>query len=528
MKLMRLSACLLLGSACFAIAPSTVAEDPLVCEAPHEIDKYQWLRRASLDLRGHIPSVAEYEALDSESGVPEGTITAYLQTDEFRTMMRRYHEGLFWPNVSAVRFNAVDTQLGTRPYAPATVQLLTSGGRAKTYRGSIDAGCGDFEQTAFDAAKPKDFRPTGVALVGGFKQEGWRMVTPYWDATTQVKVCAYDAQETVVSDDGKPCNSEAGRAKPECGCGPGLSYCYGSATATANPIRNALREQLGRNVDDVTSGASAYTDLLLSTKAYENGKIAFWRRNLAPNVSINTTYNVPAPGEQITNKAWSDDTWAPIDRKGLHAGVVTLPAYLLRFQTDRGRANRFRVDFMCEHFVPPEQPNMNGCDPNDADLTKRCVCSYCHQKLEPMAAYFGLFSEAGTTQMTDKTIFPDFNESCKNKTTGFCGRFYVPTGPRAGFLQALEFADTQPTVEANVKAGPRAWAQEVIDTGIFAQCSVRRVFKHFMKRDIRAQGAATDETSLLGSLTQTFIDSGYSFPLLVHDVVSLPQYRRVR
>ena len=130
--------------------------------------------------------------------------------------------------------------------------------------------------------------------------------------------------------------------------------------------------------------------------------------------------------------------------------------------------------------------------------------------------------------MTDPNTFPQFNESCKGKTSGFCGRFYVAKGDRAGFLQALEFADAHPEYETNSSAGPRGLAQEIIDNGVFAQCTVKRTFAHLIKRDIRAQGATTDELDLLEQLTKSFVDSNYSFPMLVHELVSLPQYRRAR
>jgi hypothetical protein len=507
-----------------AVTLPAAADETLVCEQPHELDKLQLLRRLSLDLIGRAPSIEEYEALDSEPRVPESRVLELIQSDDFRTLMRRYHETLFWPNLASVRLNAQETGLGARTYAPPGVILLTSGGRAKTYRGSITAGCGDFQHTSFGKA----FRPTNVQSVNGFLQEGWRLVTPYWDTSTQLQVCAFDAQETLVSDDGVACNTPAGRAKPECGCGPNLRFCYGPGNVTLGAVRSALREQLARAVDEVTTGGKPYTDLLLSSEAPENGVLSFWRRNLAPNVSFNATYNDRAPEEPVTNRSWSDSSWTALDRKGLHAGVLTLPAYLLRFQTDRGRANRFRIDFSCEHFVPPEQPSNQGCDPADPDLTKRCVCSYCHAKLEPMAAHFGLFAEAGSTMMTDPKVFPPFNEACKNKTSGFCGRFYVAKGPRAGWLQSLEFADVHPELETNAKAGPRALAEQLIASGAFARCTVKRTFSYLVKRELRAQGATTDELALLEELSQSFVGSGYSFPLLVHQIVSLPQYRRAR
>jgi hypothetical protein len=509
--------------ACAWASPALGDDATLTCDQPHEVDKYQVLRRMTLDLAGRVPSIEEYAALDVDETIPEETTLALIQSDEFRTLMRRYHETLFWPNVSNVRLNNVDTQLGTRDYAPEGVLLITSLGTSKTLRGVSGAGCGDFQQTSFGA----DFRPTNVQTVNGALQEGWRMVTPYWDTSTQIKVCAFDAQETKVSDDGAPCNSMAGRGKKECGCGPNLSFCYGPSSVSVNPIRESLREQLARSVDQVTSGGKPYTDLVKSKLADEDGYISFWRRNLAPNVSISQTYNAPASTEPISNKNWGDTSWTSFDRKGLHAGVVTLPAYLLRFQTDRGRANRFRIDFMCESFVPPEQPDTTGCDPGAADLTDRCTCRYCHQKLEPMAAWFSRFTEAGSSQMLDDDGFPAYNENCK-KSSSFCNRFYVTKGDRAGWLLQFEFANAHPEYEEHANAGPGGFADEIIDDGVFAQCAVKRTFSYLVKRDIRAQGATTDELELLTTLVKSFQDNGYSFPMLVHDIVSLSAYRRAR
>ncbi len=511
------------AAVCAWISPALADETTLSCEDPHEVDKYQVLRRLSLDLTGRVPSLGEYQALDAAEGVPESTILALIQSDDFRTLMRRYHETMFWPNVSNVRLNNVDTQLGTRTYAPAGVLLITSLGTSKTLRGVSGAGCGDFEQTSFGTK----FRPTNVQTVNGALQEGWRMVTPYWDTKTPIKVCAFDAQETLVSDDGVSCNTPSGRTKPECGCGPNLQFCYGPSNVTVNPIRESLREQMARAIDNVTAGGKPYTDILKSQVADEDGYIAFWRRNLAPNVSISQTYNAPASTEPTSEKAWGDASWTSMDRKGLHAGIVTLPAYLLRFQTDRGRANRFRIDFMCESFVPPEQPDTQGCDPGAPDLTDRCTCRYCHQKLEPMAAWFHRFTEAGSTQMLTADGFPAYNEACK-KSSSFCNRFYVTKGDRAGFLLQLEFANAHPEYEEHADIGPGGFADEIIGNGVFAQCAVKRTFTYLVKRDIRAQGATTDELALLDTLVKSFEGSGYSFPMLVHDIVSLPAYRRAR
>lgn len=344
----------------------------LECEVKDALDKYALLRRLSLDLRGHVPTYEEYEALAELETVPQDWVKSWLSSEGFRESARRYHETLLWPNVSNVRWVGVNARLTALTFGAMTIQ---STGRRRTYRGVTDLvttahgpQCGDFEQTNFDPAFPGQFRPHPDFIVYQNKgttdetrQEGWRMVEPYWAPGTQVKVCAYDAQLTPTSTIGTgasartvSCGSSDADGKRECGCGPNLQWCHPqSATLVETPIRNALREQLGRQVDEVTVGGRPYTDLLLSTTAWQNGKIATWKRHLAGHYNTSLTYNVADPAEQLADLAWTDDQWVKVERGPDHAGVLTLPAYLLRFQTDRGRANRQRIAFECEHFAPP-------------------------------------------------------------------------------------------------------------------------------------------------------------------------------
>lgn len=526
--------------ATFAASPAR-AEDPAQCDAQHELDKYQLLRRLSLDLRGRAPSYEEYAALHSEASVPQATVQSWLATDDFRQMMRRYHEGLLWPNVSDVRLANQNARLRATAFGALNIAAQN---RRTNYRGGPDVTstalgeqCGDYEQTHFDPAFPNQFRPDPAYIqktADGKLQEGWRLVEPFWAPGTTVKVCAFDAQETVQVTIGTrtlPCSSTDADPNRACGCGPKLAWCYAPGTAVDNRIREALREQLNRSVDDVTVGGQPYTDLLLSTRAWQNGPIAHWKRHLADHYSFGLTYNVADPEEQVLNRAFVDETWTKVERGGLHAGVLTLPGFLLRFQTNRGRANRFRSAFECEYFVPPaELPNQMGCSTTTDDLMNRCGCQYCHGTLEPLAARFGQFAEAGTTHLTDKVRFPDQSTQCKNNpNSAFCRRFYVSEqgAHRLGWLMPLQFADVHPELETAFEQGPRGRAQAIIESGTFARCTVRSVFRHLVKRDLRAQGATSDEQELLQTLADGFSQSGYSFPWLIEQVVSLPQYRRI-
>lgn len=519
------------------LAPAARAGDLEVCESQHDIDKYQLLRRLSLDLRSRIPSIEEYEALDSQDDVSIETIQSFLEGDDFRLTMRQYHERLFWPNIIPAKIHDVETLLTDTkdPYA----WRIYSGVRTKTLRKHANAGCNDFEQTHFDPAYPGELRPDPAYVqvdADGVLHEGWRWVHPFWspDPNYKIKVCAFDAQEAVtVQSGGKTvdCASIEGRKQQACGCGPGLQSCYPTGFVIDNPIKASLREQLNLLVDEVTVGGKPYTDLLLSTKAKQDGKIAFWKKHLAPSVELNITYNVPDPDEEVLDKDYLDETWTEVERGPMHAGVLTLPIYLLRFQTNRSRGDRFRVNFMCQYFIPPEKLEAApGCSDTDADITNRCVCQYCHQILEPLASHYGSFAEAGTTLMSDPAIFPKMDASCADGSPdAFCRRFYItqPDAHNAGILSPYQFSDTHPEYVENIEKGPRKLALEAIESGGFARCAVKRVFAHFNKRDMAVLGDDTDEIELLDQLAGEFESTNYDLRQLVLRVVTLPQYRRI-
>ena len=525
-----------LATATLTGAGAAFADDLAVCEAPHDLDKYELLRRLSLDLRGKPPSIEEYDALDAVDSVPAAAVQEYVESPDFKGTMRRYHEAMFWPNVTPIKLRP--TSIVLTKAKTETAWRVSAAGRNNLYRGNADVDCGSFEQKFFDPAFPGEFRPDPAHIqtdAQGNKQEGWRNVAPYWDPQNPIPVCAFDAQEVdSVKIKGKTatCNTPAGVASPECGCGKGLEYCYPAGTIVDNVVKSAMREQLDLLVDEAATGSLPYTDLILTTKAKENGPLAFWKKNLATNYSTSLTFNVPDPQEPILDKAYTDQTWTEVDRGGKHAGVLTLPAYLLRFQTNKARANRFRIDFTCQYFVPPaELKPAAGCDPVAEDITQRCNCQYCHQTLEPLAAYFGGFAESGTTIMTDKTLFPVTDTKCDSANpTAFCGRFYAtqPDSHNAGTLLPFQFADTHPEYAPRIDAGPRELAQSIIDDGTFAQCTVKNLFYHFAGRDIRVEGAETDELELMGQLASGFAKNGYDMRWLVQQIVSLPQYRRVR
>ncbi len=533
------------------IASVAAAQVPETCDQPRTLDKYQLLRRLSLDLRGRAPTYAEYQALDGVETVPETTISTYLASAEYRRTMRRYHEDMFWPNISNLDINSNSAKVNIENLAPkgaaANVLVSAGKGRRQNWRGDPEAittlhgkQCGNYEQTHFDPAYPGQFRPdpafvyTEVQNGLTVSQEGWRLVKPYWDPASTVKICAFEAQETLTTNSGaESCGSVGGQGKHECGCGPGLQFCFGPRKIVEALVVDSMREQLGRAVDSVASG-KPYTDLLLSTKADQNGPIVAWKRYLSQNYALNSLYAPADADEEIGEVAFTEaNTWVSTDRGPLHAGVLTLPVYLLRFQTNRSRANRFRTDFECEPFVPPadlETP-AEGCSETGTDLTGRCTCRYCHRILEPLAAHWGQFAEAGTTVL-DAAQFPRMKSNCvKADATGICKRFYVnaPGSDNAGSLLAYQYADANhPAISAALAGGPRKRANEIIANGTFAKCTVKRIFANYVKREMRVSSPDLEELDTLNSLAADFSTHNYDLNWLVTQVVSLPQYRSLR
>lgn len=533
-----------------ALTATAFAQTAAECQQPRAIDKYQELRRLSLDLRGRIPDVSEYEALDTQSAVPASVIRDYLASDAFRVVMRRYHEELFWPNISNIALNNVNSQLTTAGNPP-DVSALSSTGRRRTYRGVTDANtthglqCGDFQQTMFLPGGGFRPDPAGIrtTVVGGVtvRQEGWRMVTPYW-STTPIKVCAYDAQETETVTIGTgatartlSCGHYETNGNIACGCGAGLKFCFGPTAAVRTVIANSAREQLNLLVDRVSTGGQPYTDLVLTRTVPVNGPLAHWKRDLASNLSVNRVWSIPDPTESPLLKPFSDTTWSNVDRgSDLHAGALTTMGYLLRFQTNRGRGNRYRIDFECESYVPPsrlEEPVADNCSADADDLTKRCTCRGCHRGLEPLSSHWGQFAEAGTSLLTDLTAWPRMRTNCVGSTNAICNRFYATSNDaeNKGALLPYQFADAQhPDITSALAGGPRKRVNESLANGTFARCVVKRAWTNFMKRDMRISGASTDELATLESLSAGFKTNNYSLPWLVEQIVTQPQYRRVR
>jgi len=590
--------------------------DPLLeCYRPADLDKYKLLRRLSLDLRHRLPDHAEYEALHILDGVPESVIDGYLTSDDFRVVARRFHERLLWPNLKKVELTAFSFRVAAGQNG---VVSLVSSVRRNTLRKSQSATClpipqpedayyvieDPFSDTEWRVPMPlNDCDP--LADPGCTRQEGWVEVPAYWVPEGGVaRVCAYDAQDAsevpamLTIQDGKfvpkvqggqvvtvDCDAPDNQAmkNPLCGCGPDLRRCWAEGAEQA--LWSAMREQLLLLVDRYTVGdkRGSYGQLLVTPETFMNSTIQYWKTYLAPFSSFQKTFNVHASGDVPTAEddatlhfaedrecdtavCYMEDFELALRNDGgtqagletwRHSGILTLPAYSLRFQTNRARANRFRTVFTRQYFVPPADPEDEtsaDCDPDSDDLTQRCTCRYCHQVLEPMAAYWGgTVAEAGSGLISDRAVYGEFDQVCHDTAQiscvqnqdcgtseaicrfgrciiGDCLRFYDEAGVLLpySYVQGDGLDALHEKIRANLDTGPAGFAAEILDNGQFHSSMVQNLYDVFMGREMNLDPAdPANEIDALSGYAGDF-QADDDFVGMVRRLVTSPAYQRSR
>ena len=237
-----------------------IANAEMVCpvDTP-EADVVSRLRALSLDLRGtpaSLEEIAAFDGLDDAAAaeLEDRFVDEWLTSDAFAQRVVRRHRSLLWPNLSQIEFSTRTVAVDGRGIA-----ARTDGNIQEVYRGMRGATCLD-EPARFDTEGNVVTTPDA-----GARREGWVMVRPFWDPSTPVKVCAFDAQDALTADDGADCSSETGGGRRGCGCGPDLRWCLRSNDQTL--VRNAMLEDLDRRVAANVVEDESYLDLASHTDA---------------------------------------------------------------------------------------------------------------------------------------------------------------------------------------------------------------------------------------------------------------------
>lgn len=535
-----LAACFVAGlgtSTALADHGEDAEPDAASCHLYDPVEPEVLLRRLTLDLQQRVPTIEEYEALEGSDALPSETLDTLIASDAFREWSRRFHMDLLWGNVSNVQLDTGNVKLNPSTFPGGdTVWRATSSGRRTKYRG-VDAICQDKPQTDIEPGYVLGAVPQ-CEQVGDGCLDGWVEMVPYWHTAAQgtVKVCAFEAQvalEGINSNNNQTvaCNGRGPNASAECGCGPNLQWCY--TNDMEKRVLAAMQEQLLLAVDRATVEGQPYTSLLTTPISQTNGVLQFWRKHLAPMANLSKAYSDWAPGDAALpeNPDANDATWVTVQRGAQHSGILTEHAYSLRFQTNRARANRFRIIFEGQYFQPPSVEEGGDCAVDDPDITERCTCRQCHQVLEPLAAAFSQTALAGSGLIDS---FEPYREDCIGSNSISCTRFYETKedGVRPGWLRRLQYADdktpTHSAILANINSGLPALTEPVIANGTFARSMVIHLWTHFMGRPpILDPLDPNEELDQIDALAKQLREDD-DFQSIVRAIVSLDQYRRSR
>ena len=527
------------GLALFGLASSQAQ----VCEAVEPQIALQYLRRLSLDLRGRLPSYEELEKVSKDKQVPDEMIDKMIQSPEILEQLHAYHRDLLWANFENLRISNQNWRLDPMS---GNIYRTTSTTRRLYYRGTDRTEClnepAKYDTSgnllckkadgSYESCKAIQIR-RNLAL-GEVGQEGYVMVAPYWDPTIKVKVCALDAQDATQADwGGRTFNCETD-VRPTCGCGPDLRWCFNSSVSERE-VNAALVDQMLRFTEDIVRNNRPYTEIMLGNQVEVNGPISHFLRYQS---KTSTVFGSPEVDYVIPELPYSQkDTWVKVRRSGLHAGILTLPGFLLKFGSNRGRANRFYNAFLCQFFQAPPGglPAANDNCHVEPNLMKRCGCNFCHQAVEPAAAHWGRFAEAGFSPLTDLSKYPKFDPNCaKPSASGNanCRRLYFisPNHPDEeryrGMLLSYLFADAHPAgkhFEQNIEQGPRLIANEAIQSGKFAACTTRKMWGWFVGTELQPQ-----QEQRISQYAERFKQSGYNLLTLVKALVTSEEYRQGR
>lgn len=467
----------------------------------------QYLRRLSIDLRGQLPTLEESQEVIRTGRIPDGWIDKWLNHEDFYTQARHYHRDLLWANLPNIDF---DNQWKLNRGDGTTTPFWS------TYRSGArggEVGCADkqLERNADGTFKmevdPKD---------GKIKREGWVKVKPYWSPDKEVKVCAIDAFGLNGGKDGYD----------KGGCGENLRFCQAESgpVKTAPIFTKALIDQTLFFAEDLIRGNKPYTDLLNARRTIFNGPAAHLFKH-----QMKTIDNIKAANiyQTVPDIPFTQTTWKPASVGEKHAGILTMPLYLLKYTSNRSRASQFYAKILCKPFQAPPGGLPAGNDPchNEPNLMKRCGCKYCHQSLEPAAAYWGRWQQSGLFFMDTKT-YPAFKPDCSSTRTNrntckdyFTNATHPDQEQYRGRLKAYLFSTEQ--MKKNIELGPIGIAKEAISSNTFATCTTTNLWGWFV-------GAPKPSPELMDTFASKFRSSKYNFRALLKEILTHPAYAQGR
>jgi hypothetical protein len=327
--------------------------------------------------------------------------------------------------------------------------------------------------------------------------------------------------------------SSAGLSDTGCGCGASLNHCASGTQSSL--IARQFGLEIERRIAAVMRDGGRYHELFTSRRTFVNGPLVHLYRHLSKVPGPVSFRPLPFDEADLPNLAFGEtEHWVEMELPEQHAGILTSPAFLLRFQTNRARASRFADAFLCDPYTPPAGgiPASTDAEARQVDLQQRTGCLYCHAQLEPAASFWGRWTQVGAGWL-DPATYPSRRDDCYDCAIGRtscsteCSQRYVTRAlapeqrPYLGMLQPFEFR--RPEHMTYVEEGPARLVREGMADGRLPHCVARRTTEWLLGR-----GVTESEMPWLEGVTREFVSSGMQFSTLVTDVVSHPTYRRAR
>ncbi len=390
---------------------------------------------------------------------------------------------------------------------------------------------------------------TGTVFASGRIKGPPAGTLPPYDRTTQLPLD--DAYATANKGAALACDGGTAYVhSTDCGCGVGLERCLPAAGAGVEPaafmapVHVPLGETQPMDVGSASEGTWTrfwwseeavkfleyvahedrdFREVLTGRYTMVNGPLAQFYASGAgatccgQGLTLGYVHPTPLLDPKKLPALMPHDatTWKLVDDRGPNAsGILTMPVFLTKYGTRRGRAHVLYQAFQCRDFIAG---NVKLTPSTEPDLTKRDGCSTCHATLEPMAAYFTRVIESDWTWLP-KDTFPLQNTVCKSANgSSACKSYYDPAfvtstqGLLRGAYASLDHAD----------AGPAGLAKDLAGSAEFGSCVVNNLLGSFLGRQLSA-----DDASVVAAMAADLEKGGFKLRALVREIVKSDLYRK--
>jgi hypothetical protein len=372
---------------------------------------------------------------------------------------------------------------------------------------------------------------------GCFQREGYvTRPAPFWDVGgPEVRICAIEAQERPVNPwTREACTTARFNGDRSCGCGEKMRRCESSDTSTHTARVTAFNTEPELIADSVVRNDEPYFNILTTRRSFLNGPLSEMYRDGQQGVGV-FSVSPPAPAETLPVLPFADaSTWREYVRGSQHSGVLTTPAFLYRFPTQRARVNHFYSAFLCKAFVPSNNrpPAAEDACNRENNLATRCACKDCHATIEPTGAHWGRFAERGALYL-EPSRFPRFdpkcydcaiagNSSCNGECSQYVMQAYDEEGARSlGTLSSFLYRTA--SEEQNIEGGPQMLVQRLMQSGELERCAVRRIWQEFLGRPMSTQ----EQLLYLDTFATDFAADNHRLKGLIERLLLSDAYRRI-